>query len=428
MQNLSCKLNIPLGPGIRDLSLEADLQSRIDDGHRVYVIGDIHGHLATFRALIHRLNLRKEDRVVCLGDMIDRGPDSAGVMKLIRGDQRIICIKGNHEHMALQSITEDGRVELWQPWMQRGGKSCWASYIVQAEGDLYLAKRNFLSDMRWINTLPTQIVLDKFRLVHAGYDPRMALDAQGDKELLWIRKIWYRHEKPVDPQRTVLFGHTTTLKLGAPKGGSIARSKFTLGDGRPAWVAMDTGAYNHVNPGLAAVNLATLKVIKQTTLREDRWFDKPKQPSRYLGKIRQRAKRWKMPGNRKESTVADSFGLKALRERIKRNITAEDRAREDINRIGMLIPSVDGYKIAQERRPFTWRRITKRAKDSRATEAEINDEWQHNGRTIRLGPGTEKNRDRPHLPGPHSFSFYRSKQRNPVLKVIETIGNKQLIN
>ena len=82
--------------------------------------------------------------------------------------------------------------------------------------------------------------------------------------------------KPVDPQRTVLFGHTTTLKLGAPKGGSIAQSKFTLDDGRPAWVAMDTGAYNHVNPGLAAVNLATLKVIKQTTLREDRWFDKPK--------------------------------------------------------------------------------------------------------------------------------------------------------
>ena len=412
MQTLSCKLNIPLGPGIRDLSLEADLQSRIDDGHRVYIIGDVHGHLATFRALLHRLNLRKEDRVVCLGDMIDRGPDSAGVMKLIRSDERIICIKGNHEHMALQSITGDGRVELWQPWMQRGGKSCWASYIVQAEGDLYLAKRNFLSDMRWVDRLPTQIVLDKFRLVHAGYDPRMALDAQGDKELLWIRKIWYRHDKPVDPQRTVLFGHTTTLKLGAPKGGSIARSKFTLSDGRPAWVAMDTGAYNHVNPGLAALNLATLRVTKQTTLREDRWFDKQKKPSRYLGKIRQRAKRWKMPGNRKESTIADSFGLKALRERIRRNISAEHKAREDINRIGLLIPSVDGYKMAQQRRPFTWRRITKRASDSKALEAELNDEWQHNGRTIRLGPGTEKNRDRPHLPGPHSFSFYRSKQRN----------------
>ena len=260
MQNLSCKLDIPLGPGIRDLSLEADLQARIDDGHRVFVVGDIHGHLATFRALIHRLNLRKQDRLICLGDMIDRGPDSAGVINLIRRDKRIVCIKGNHEHMALQSITNDGRVELWQPWMKRGGKSCWASYIVQAEGDLYVAKRNFLNDMRWINKLPTQIVLDDFRLVHAGYDPRMALDSQGDKELLWIRKIWYRYTKPVDPQRTVLFGHTTTMKLGAAKGGDIAKSKFNLKNGRPAWMALDTGAYNHVNPNLSAVNLSLIHI------------------------------------------------------------------------------------------------------------------------------------------------------------------------
>ena len=73
MQNFSCKLNIPLGPGARDLSLEADLQSRIDDGHKVYAIGDIHGHLATFRALLHRLRLGKQDRVVCLGEVIERG-------------------------------------------------------------------------------------------------------------------------------------------------------------------------------------------------------------------------------------------------------------------------------------------------------------------------------------------------------------------
>ena len=60
---------------------------------------------------------------------------------------------------------------------------------MQAEGDVYVAKSNFLSDMRWIDKLPTQIVLDNFRLVHAGYDPRMALDSQGDKATVWIRKI-----------------------------------------------------------------------------------------------------------------------------------------------------------------------------------------------------------------------------------------------
>ena len=79
MQNLSCKLNI-IGTGRPNLSLEADLQACLDDGHRIYVVGDVHGHLATFRALLHRLNLSDDDRVVCLGDMIDRGPDSAGVV------------------------------------------------------------------------------------------------------------------------------------------------------------------------------------------------------------------------------------------------------------------------------------------------------------------------------------------------------------
>ena len=411
MQNLSCKLDIPLGPGIRDLSLEADLQARIDDGHRVFVIGDIHGHLATFRALLHRLNLRKQDRVICLGDMIDRGPDSAGVINLIRSDERIVCIKGNHEHMALQSITEDGQVELWQPWMKRGGKSCWASYIVQAEGDLYVAKSNFLSDMRWIDKLPTQIVLDNFRLVHAGYDPRMALDSQGDKELLWIRKIWYRYTKPVDPQRTVLFGHTTTMKLGAAKGGDIAKSKFNLKNGQPAWMALDTGAYNHVNPNLSAVNIGNLKIIRQTTLREDRWFETPKPPKRYLGRIRQRARRWRMPENRKESRIAESFGLKFLQTRTSNNTQAETKARKEINSIGMLIPPADSRELSGQSQPFTWRKIAKRAKHNLSRDTKQAREWQHNGRVVRLGVGTELDRERPHLPRPKSFIFYRAKAK-----------------
>ena len=65
--------------------------------------------------------------MVCLGDLIDRGPDSAGLISLVRSDPRIICIKGNHEQMAIQSITAEGNVELWQPWLQRGGKSTWVA-------------------------------------------------------------------------------------------------------------------------------------------------------------------------------------------------------------------------------------------------------------------------------------------------------------
>ena len=117
---MSCSLDLPLGPSMRDGGLEADLQARIEDGHKVWAVGDIHGHLATFRALVHRLNLSSEDRIICLGDMIDRGPDSAGLIEFIRSDERIICLKGNHEQMAIRCAQEKGQIELWKPWLERG--------------------------------------------------------------------------------------------------------------------------------------------------------------------------------------------------------------------------------------------------------------------------------------------------------------------
>ena len=306
-EQLELQVESPLGPSLRDPSLEADLQARLDDGHRIFVLGDIHGHLATFRALLHRLNLKPEDRVVCLGDMIDRGPNSAGLVHLLRTHPQVICLKGNHEHMAIQCVQPDGSFEAWQPWMQRGGKSTYASYIVQANGDLYEAKRQMAEDFMWLDTLPTQIVLDHLRFVHAGYDPRMPLDMQGEKELLWIRKEWFQHEGAVDPARTVFFGHTTTTKLG--DAGEVAFSDDRLPDGRPAWVGLDVGAYNHVAPGLAAVEAITFRCVKQPTLRCDRWFERIDTRTKKKGKGKKRA--WKGEENLRESEVARSFGLKA---------------------------------------------------------------------------------------------------------------------
>ena len=346
MNNLSCKLNLPLGPSTRDPSLEADLQARVEDGHRVFVVGDIHGHLATFKALLHRLRLKPEDRVVCLGDMVDRGPDSAGLIALLRSHPQLICIKGNHEQMAIQCVRPDGRFEAWQPWMERGGKSTYASYIVQSEGDLWEAKRAMLDDFMWLDTLPTQIVLDEHRLVHAGYDPRMPLDMQGEKELLWIRKAWFTHESPVDPYRTVFFGHTTTTKLG-DAAGDVAFSTTSLPDGRPAWVGMDVGAYNHVSPGIAAVNLATLRVTKQSTLRCDRWFERidARQPkaSKKRGK---NTPLWVGKDALRESEVSLSFGLTALARRAKKTRSAALRAQQKLERVGVVFEHAQRGNLA----------------------------------------------------------------------------------
>ena len=357
MNSLSCKLNLPLGPSLRDPSLEADLQARLDDGHRLYVVGDVHGHLATFRALLHRLSLGPEDRVVCLGDMIDRGPDSAGLVDLLRSHAQVICLKGNHEQMAVQSVQMDGTFEAWQPWMKRGGKSTYASYIVQAEGDLWQAKQTMVDDFIWLDNLPTQIVLDHIRLVHAGYDPRMPLDMQGEKELLWIRKEWFQHEGAVDPARTIFFGHTTTTKLG-DAAGEVARSETLLFDGRPAWVGVDVGAYNHVSPGLVAMDVSTFRVVKQATLRCDRWFERIN--------TRKNTKKnavWKGEENLREAEVARSFGLKALASRAKKARTSTLRAQRELEEVGVVFPpqahhdqTMGGYRI--------FKRADQRAKEA----------------------------------------------------------------
>ena len=314
---MSCSLDLPLGPSMRDGGLEADLQARIEDGHKVWAVGDIHGHLATFRALVHRLNLSSEDRIICLGDMIDRGPDSAGLIEFIRSDERIICLKGNHEQMAIRCAQEKGQIELWKPWLERGGNSTWGSYIVRAKGDLWEAKARFWDDLMWMDQLPNHIVLDDVRLVHAGYDPRMPPDAQGDKEMLWIRKRFYEHHSPIDPNRTILFGHSTTTKVG-PCPGQVAASNMTLDDGRPAWIAMDVGAFNHVSPGIAAINIDTLRVVKQTTLRSERWFDLP---------------------TRRESTVGEHWGLSVLKTERRKEMTKQLRKRRQLRMAGVVLQS-----------------------------------------------------------------------------------------
>ena len=155
--------------------------------------------------------------------------------------------------------------------------------------------------------------------------------------------------------------------------------------------------------------LNDLSIIKQVTLRIDRWFTDAK-PKKFLAKIRYRAKKWRLAENRKEASVADSFGLKSLHKQRKSHIHAEDKARENINKIGRLIPHTRGHKNAKSRLPFTWRRIAKRARNMKYVNNSHLDQWQHNGKIILLGPGTKPSRSRPHLPGPQSFTFYRTKQ------------------
>jgi len=78
----------------RDHQLEMRLQNALDSGCSVWVVGDIHGHLDAFENLLEQMELAPGDHVLCLGDLIDRGQDSAGVVRPVRQSEIIHRIMG----------------------------------------------------------------------------------------------------------------------------------------------------------------------------------------------------------------------------------------------------------------------------------------------------------------------------------------------
>ncbi len=107
----------------------------------IYAIGDIHGSLAKLTTLIARCEQHAGGRTttfVFLGDYIDRGPDSAGVIRTLmslqsRPQTRVIALKGNHEALALEAVDGAVRPTLW---LQQGGKKTLRSYNVRRARDL----------------------------------------------------------------------------------------------------------------------------------------------------------------------------------------------------------------------------------------------------------------------------------------------------
>ena len=256
---------------MRDNRLEMDLQSRLDDGRSVWAVGDVHGHFRTLEALVGRLDLGEGDAIVMLGDLIDRGPKSAHVVRYVRGTDGVFSIRGNHEQMMIEGFDEcsffkDRSVEA-RVWYHNGGMATEASYISLNGGDA-AARTSASSDVRWMSGLATEVVLDRWRLVHAGYDQNLEVEGQDEGMHMNARRQFYTSKRPVDPKRTILFGHTPTFKHlhgDDTKAGEVWRSDVELGDGRPMAIGMDTCVYHDLDAPrvLSAFNLGTGEVAYQ---------------------------------------------------------------------------------------------------------------------------------------------------------------------
>ena len=169
---------------------------------RIFIVGDIHGCLEALEALMESIDWNpNKDRLIFLGDYIDRGENSKGVVDFIlehmSQSSLVQCLKGNHEDMLLGYLDNtDSRTLLYN-----GGKTTLASYSLD-NGDVY-----FPSDhITFYQSLQTMIELDDFYVVHAGFQPGVDIQDQDLRDLLWIRDPFIFSD--FDFGKTVIFGHT----------------------------------------------------------------------------------------------------------------------------------------------------------------------------------------------------------------------------
>jgi len=179
-------------PGLSDEDLAPEVAARhlrvdVDAWEGIYVVGDVHGCRRELEALLSALAPAEEDLVLFVGDLIRKGPDSPGVVELVRDAPNALSIRGNNEEKLLQ-----GRVDL--PALDP------------------------VAD--YVESLPVVISFGDAVLVHGGVDTRMPLSDQGIERLLNTRSIppengydgpfWF--DEYEGPER-VFFGHTV---LDAP--------------------------------------------------------------------------------------------------------------------------------------------------------------------------------------------------------------------
>lgn len=234
-----------------------------------FVIGDIHGCLDELGNLLEGLPLLPGDRMVFLGDYIDRGPDSFGVISYLldlqrAGAQEIVFLKGNHEDMLLGYLGLPGR--HGDMFLYNGGRATLTSYGITDAGALPadIAAKFPPSHVRFLRDLKTFCIMEPFLCVHAGVRPFKPLNEQDESELLWIRNefILNPHTLPF----TVLFGHTPQNEV-----------LFDL----PYKIGLDTGLVYGNKLSCLEVESKTLYQIKRgtKTVRQRSIRDKWKQTS-----------------------------------------------------------------------------------------------------------------------------------------------------
>lgn len=214
----------------------------IPEGRRIYAVGDIHGRLDLLDALLDKIaeddaqRGRSETGIIFLGDLVDRGPDSAGVVERLRllagQDGRLRFLTGNHEEIFLKALSGDA--QSLRLLIRVGGKETLFSYGITPDEYLACDFDELLEMMRarvpqshvdFLDTFDDYIELGDYIFVHAGLRPDVPIGEQRTSDLRWIRKEFL--ESKADFGGVVVHGHNVTTAV----------------DRRPNRIGIDTGAF-----------------------------------------------------------------------------------------------------------------------------------------------------------------------------------------
>ena len=192
-----------------------------------YVFSDVHGHRATLERALMRVSPTSDDRIFCLGDMVDRGPDPVGVLRLCRRLPGCRALMGNHEDLMISCLDNPGDPLASLNWGINGGAKT-------SSGLAELSDDEAAELVDWVRALPRwdQVVVGDVRylLVHAGVHPGVPvppvwddasaaayLRAQDPEDLTWIREEFWGAPRGLagadGAGPVVVAGHTPTPYL-----------------------------------------------------------------------------------------------------------------------------------------------------------------------------------------------------------------------
>jgi serine/threonine protein phosphatase 1 len=231
----------------------------VPGGTRFYAIGDVHGCLDELERMLDAIaadlaGRAVKSRLILLGDLVDRGPNSSGVIeRLLNGaipTDDLVCLLGNHEEAMLACF--GGSSDIYGTWLSSGGLQTLESYgitrpeIFSRSFDVAAAMRAAIpaEHIHFILSFRDYVHIGDYLFVHAGIRPGVSLEQQASRDLRWIRAGFLNNRTRHDFM--VVHGHTIVPEV----------------ERRSNRIALDTGCYLTGELSALALEGNTLEILR----------------------------------------------------------------------------------------------------------------------------------------------------------------------